>query len=555
MWGLSPLGGFIVATTFLAALIAMGLAYVAWQHRTNPAGRPVCYLSLAISGYALSAVLLWLSPTFTLAYAFNIATLVCAALTLVCWVYFTVVYTDTPRATPWKQWLFLGWVSVHLFAYLTNPVFELYLRDVSLDSYQGLTLIAGDATTAFTASRLVILVAVFWTYWVLLLFYQSTTRGQQQQALLVALAPTFSVVVLFGFWVGVTPHPELDASPVGLTASLLVLVFALFYRDLLTSTPVATDMLFDVMDDPVLIRDTTGRIVDRNEAARRFVSDVDDITDAAPALARALETGQTTVSLGDDGGESVFSIQQTAVRDSSGRERGELLVLRNITVQKRREEDLRRENERLGEFASMVSHDLRNPLNLAQLQTELASKECDSTHLDEIMAAHDQMDELIQNVLATARDNQRVETTEAVSLRQTAEHCWQAVGTASADLRVETDRHIEADRHRLERLVSNLFRNAIEHGGPNVTVTVGEIPSGFYVEDDGPGIASTDKDRIFETGYTTKDGGTGFGLTIVERMATVHDWRLQVTASESGGARFEVLGVRPVEGSDSPTTV
>ncbi|MFB6116945.1 ATP-binding protein [Halosegnis sp.] len=52
---------------------------------------------------------------------------------------------------------------------------------------------------------------------------------------------------------------------------------------------------------------------------------------------------------------------------------------------------------------------------------------------------------------------------------------------------------------------------------------------------------------MFERGYSTGDKGTGFGLAIVEEIAEAHSWSVSVTASESGGARFEITGVTAAE--------
>ncbi len=70
---------------------------------------------------------------------------------------------------------------------------------------------------------------------------------------------------------------------------------------------------------------------------------------------------------------------------------------------------------------------------------------------------------------------------------------------------------------------------------------------GFYVADDGPGISPEDRDQVFESGYTTADHGTGFGLTIVEQIADAHDWTIDVTESADGGARFEFRVDGPVD--------
>jgi len=209
----------------------------------------------------------------------------------------------------------------------------------------------------------------------------------------------------------------------------------------------------------------------------------------------------------------------------------------------RRTERLAAQNERLDEFASMVSHDLRNPLNVAKSRLELARDECDSAHLDQIERAHDRMDDLIDDLLTVARETETVPDTEPVDIAAIVEECWANVETEESTLVVETDRTVEADRGRLKRVFENFVRNAVEHGDGTVTVTVGELADGFYVEDDGPGIPEAERGGVFDAGYSTSVDGTGYGLNIVEGIVDAHGWEIRVVESTKGGARFEITGV------------
>jgi signal transduction histidine kinase len=92
-------------------------------------------------------------------------------------------------------------------------------------------------------------------------------------------------------------------------------------------------------------------------------------------------------------------------------------------------------------------------------------------------------------------------------------------------------------------MLENLLGNAAEHGDSGVRVEVGGLDGGFYVADDGPGFEGVDPDRLFEHGYTASDSGTGFGLSIVEGIASAHGWTVTATERAEGGARFEVTGV------------
>jgi len=114
------------------------------------------------------------------------------------------------------------------------------------------------------------------------------------------------------------------------------------------------------------------------------------------------------------------------------------------------------------------------------------------------------------------------------------------VATAGATLTTDGERAIQADKSRLQQLLENLMRNAVEHGGDDVTVRVGRAgEASFYVEDDGTGIPAASRDDIFEPGQTADPGGTGFGLAIVKRIAEAHGWRVRITDGPDGGARFE----------------
>ena len=75
-----------------------------------------------------------------------------------------------------------------------------------------------------------------------------------------------------------------------------------------------------------------------------------------------------------------------------------------------------------------------------------------------------------------------------------------------------------------------------------MTVRVGALADGFYVEDDGPGIPEDERDEVFAHGYSTQRGGSGFGLAIVEAIADAHEWDVSVGEGADGGARFEVTG-------------
>ncbi|QSX00797.1 sensor histidine kinase [Haloterrigena alkaliphila] len=245
-----------------------------------------------------------------------------------------------------------------------------------------------------------------------------------------------------------------------------------------------------------------------------------------------------------------------------------------------RERELARQNERLDAFAGVVSHDLRNPLNVASGNLELAREERDDEYLSEVSDALARMDALIGDLLTLARQGELVDEFDRVPFRPLVESAWSTAGSSAATLRIEGDPGvISCDRDRLRQLLENLFRNCVEHGStgsrpqaddsvehgsandrpaadedsgdPGVTVTVRRTNAGFVVEDDGPGIPADRREAVFEMGYTTNAEGTGFGLNIVRSIAEAHGWDVSVDESAADGARFEFSGVEPVESEQS----
>jgi len=231
-----------------------------------------------------------------------------------------------------------------------------------------------------------------------------------------------------------------------------------------------------------------------------------------------------------------------------------LVIVRDISRRKRREQQLQQQNARLEEFASIVSHDLRNPLNVIEGRLELAREECESLHHEAMATALSRMERIVDDVLWLAREGQEIGETEAVSLDETIQRSWDLVADQAEQAKlvyaIDEDEDlpmVKADLDRFRQLLENLFRNAINHAGPNVTVTVGLLDTGFYVEDDGPGIPPETRESIFNVGYTTADDGTGYGLRIVEQVAEAHNWDIQVTEGPEGGARFEITSIELVD--------
>ncbi|WP_144922042.1 hybrid sensor histidine kinase/response regulator [Halorubrum salsamenti] len=296
-----------------------------------------------------------------------------------------------------------------------------------------------------------------------------------------------------------------------------------------------------------------GRLWEAFETGEPIV--VDDLGAVATAIGYGDLRSLLVVPLGDHGVMPLGS-QEPDFFDDTAIQLARVLGA-NVTVAldhaqrtaqlRDRDAELQREIDRLEKFAGLVSHDLRNPLNVAAGRLELARASVDDgdalDELDRIADAHDRMEELIDDLLALARQGRTVDELESVSLADAAARAWRTVDTEDVTLDLpERSLAVDADPERLRTLLENLFINSVEHAtdsapdADDTTVTVGALPDGFRVADDGVGF-DIDPDEAIEYGTSSDPRGTGFGLAIVREIAAAHGWAFD--AVDADGARFE----------------
>ncbi|NEU58177.1 PAS domain S-box protein [Halorussus sp. MSC15.2] len=327
------------------------------------------------------------------------------------------------------------------------------------------------------------------------------------------------------------------------------------------------DEVFERIDDGFFALDAEWRFTYVNEQAERllgadrsalFDGTVWEVlpeireTEAYDAFHRAVET-QNNVSHE----EYVAALDAWFEYHAYPSESGLSVYVRDVSDRKRREQRLERQNERLESFASMLAHELRNPLSIAQIYLPTDGDE-DETALERVADALDRMEDMIDILLVMTRGVEASIDPELVSLRETANEAWADVASEGGRLDVETDVQVEVERHHLRHLLQNLLQNAVEHGSEDdsaaddgVTIRIGALEDGFYVEDDGDGIPEADRERVFEAGYTTDDVGIGLGLTFITQLAEIYGWERTLTESDEGGARFEFSNVTVVPAADS----
>ncbi|QLH80339.1 PAS domain-containing sensor histidine kinase [Halosimplex pelagicum] len=336
---------------------------------------------------------------------------------------------------------------------------------------------------------------------------------------------------------------------------------------------------FDALPAQVAVVDAEGVILTTNRAWRQFgldndmqggsdmvgenylavcdASDDESATEAAAGIRSVLasERAEFTLEYPCHSPDERRWFLMRAIDLSEYDDPHALVMHVDITDRKEAELRVKANNETLSTVASVLSHDLRNPLNVAMGRTDQlaedpgADAETVADGAASILSSLERMNAIVDDAVVLARGADTVET-ERVRLGAAAREAWSHVETGDASLAVRDDATVVADASLLAQLLENLFGNSLDHGGGGA-VTVGATADGFFVADDGPGVAAADRERVFDAGYSTRnaDDNTGMGLAIVRKIAEAHGWTVRLTDARaptdgaSRGARFEFAGV------------
>ncbi|MDZ4065018.1 MAG: ATP-binding protein, partial [Coriobacteriia bacterium] len=244
---------------------------------------------------------------------------------------------------------------------------------------------------------------------------------------------------------------------------------------------------------------------------------------------------------------------------------GWVLVLRDMTMQLRTEEQLRKASrlESLGVLAGGIAHDFNNVLmgiqsNVAFARTKGVRRADQREALEDVEAAVRHGRDLTQQLLTFSRGGSPVKSNASLG-ELVEEVSGFALRGSSVRSVIDIAPRLsvtQVDRSQICQVVENLLVNAhqaMPEGG-TVRIEVQDevvgretslsVPAGRYVrmtfEDDGPGISETDLPRIFDPFFSGRPGGTGLGLSIVHSIVKRHGGGVQVHSKLGKGTRFDV---------------
>ncbi len=258
-----------------------------------------------------------------------------------------------------------------------------------------------------------------------------------------------------------------------------------------------------------------------------------------------------------------LGVSPTVLRDN-GIIRGVILIFQDLTEAKLLEERLRRQDRLavIGELGAGIAHELRNPLasisgSADVLQTGLDVDGEDRQLLDLIVNESARINDIVEQFLSYARIK-RVDM-HPVDLRRIVEEVFSLARnhpnfSQGQEIVVELEQCplVLADDAQMKQVFLNLVLNGLEAlGGPGrICVCSPSADEGFsrwpdlaeiWVQDEGPGVPKDEVERIFEPFYTNKQGGTGLGLAVVQRIVESHEGHILYAPTSDGTSTFRVF--------------
>ena len=321
----------------------------------------------------------------------------------------------------------------------------------------------------------------------------------------------------------------------------------------------------------VVAADRAGRVTAANAAAAQILGRPDEalvgirvreLFDRTPRIAELVEqaaaggaqvSGEDASLLGEDGRLRTLSVSTSALPGADGAPEGCVCLLTDLTRIRELEERvaLQEKLASLGELSAGLAHELRNPLasivGYAKLmRKDSTASEDTAANASTIVAEAESLERLVRDFLDFARpisvepassDLRGVAEAAAASVRPQAER-------ARVNVAIVPGRPLpcRADAERVQQLLENLIRNAVEASPPGsrveVTIGVEGEDASVQVRDAGSGVEPQHMARLFTPFFSTKKDGVGMGLALSQRIAAAHGGLISAANAPGGGAVF-----------------
>ena len=559
---------------FIAAGFSSAAAVLLWRRRAVPGALPLCVFFVALFVWSLTYAFYWLSTASAVRLFWLDVTFFGVVLTSPAVFLFTLSYTQR------EHWITRNVVILLVIPPLltlillwTDPLHGWFFGGQrNADSSNILN--GGQAFWAYVLYAYGLLLI---SYGLLLRYYRRQAKPYRQQTTVVLAAFALPWLGNFVGLAEVSPLPDIDLTPLFFTMTGLMLVYALFYKELFDLVPVARDTVMETMREPVFVVDERQRVVDLNLAARRLLDKMRPLSVGGyiglPVTDFFAEWPQWIVASDEhsemqlelDGQTQHYERRLTPLSDNHGLPLGRIMVLNNITRRKQalqRELDLKLEKERMRLLATFIrgaGHEFRTPLTVINSSVHLMTRTDDAERrairAEQVMRNVQRITHLIDMMITTvdleSRDTLQHEPVNIAAILEDVCHMMVAKYNDQPQLMYEIEPGLplvlgSADylRQAFELLLDNAFCFTPDHGKVNLVVwaEMGEVR--LQIRDTGPGIPADLLANVFtmfwrqDEAHTTP--GFGLGLPITRRIVELHNGHITIDSPPGEGLRVRL---------------
>jgi two-component system sensor histidine kinase PilS (NtrC family) len=277
-----------------------------------------------------------------------------------------------------------------------------------------------------------------------------------------------------------------------------------------------------------------------------------------------------------DGATLHLGFSQSILKDPHGREFGLIVIFQDLTELRRMEEQVRRMDRLavVGELAAGIAHEIKNPLaslsgSIQVLRDELHLEPVHSRLMDIVLREAERLNALAYEFLLFSKPTRSAEVlvdvnqviNDTLVMLQNSKEMTKAIEVRKD---CDDDLRIRIDPQQLRQVVWNIMLNAVQEmkGGGILSVATGihietdgvggrKKFAQVSISDTGPGITPEDQGKIFDPFFTSKETGTGLGLTIVHRIVENYSGKIFLRSDAQAGTTFTLNF--PLSGEDGPS--
>ena len=524
------------------ALISVGVALFAWQHRSSPGGKPLVIHGLGSAVWILSYGIGTRINSQLIAPRMLGVSWLAAVVVAFSGMYVAAEYTErTWLKRPIALGSVGGYLCLEALLIGLNPGGLFYTR-------APMVVQNGTPVYEFGAWWAVHLFVVFVAATAMLGMFldayvtQSGAYRQQARAILGGVAVIYLAAIIEV--AGLEPYPDLlyNATMAGSTVLSVTFLWALFYVDFLELIPTARRVLLEDIDDAAVVLDQQDRLVYANRVAHDlFGTDLEYVGMPADEFVSStgdqdlsqlteMDNGKIEIKIMPNSEKRHFSVTASTVGDD---ERRRAFVLHEITAEKEYRQQIEEQRDNLDILNQVLRHDIRNDLQLILAYTKMVADIIDDeeaeTHLQTV---HENAEHAV-DLTKVAREMAAVmlsaeQELEPISISSVVQSEIEQVREAYPDANIISAAEVQQVSVRANEMLGSVFRNllknAMQHNDkPVPTVAVSSKTENgnirIRVADNGPGISDALREEIFGKGEKGLDSeGTGIGLYLVRSL-------------------------------------